>query len=126
MTRPDISCAVSKLSEHLTNPSNRHQELADRVISYLNKTKTFAIEYSADNLSRVFSAASDAAFADNQDRKSSEGYLFTLFGGPVDWKATKQKTVTTSTTEAELMALTTIAKETLLVVTFSGRDWIRY
>jgi hypothetical protein len=35
----------------------------------------------------VFSAASDAAFADNQDRKSSEGYLFTLFGGPVDWKA---------------------------------------
>jgi hypothetical protein len=37
MTRPDISCAVSKLSEHLTNPSNRHHELADRVISYLNE-----------------------------------------------------------------------------------------
>ncbi|KAI1003293.1 hypothetical protein K3495_g4911 [Podosphaera aphanis] len=31
-----------------------------------------------------------------------------MFGGAVDWKATKQKTVTTSTTEAELLALSSI------------------
>ena len=29
--------------------------------------------------------SSDAAFADTEDRKSSEGYLFKLFGGVVDW-----------------------------------------
>jgi hypothetical protein len=28
-----------------------------------------------------------------------------MFGGPVDWKASKQRTVTTSTTEAELLAI---------------------
>jgi hypothetical protein len=59
----------------------------------------------------VFTGASDAAYADNPDRKSSEGYIFSLFGGPIDWKAGKQKTVTTSTTEAELLALSRAAKE---------------
>ncbi|KAJ6084363.1 hypothetical protein N7486_011163 [Penicillium sp. IBT 16267x] len=33
-----------------------------------------------------------------------------IFGGPVDWKATKQKTVTTSTTEAELLAISEAGK----------------
>jgi hypothetical protein len=39
-------------------------------------------------------------------RKSTEGYLIQLFGGAIDWHSAKQKTVTTSGTEAELLALT--------------------
>ncbi|KOS37314.1 hypothetical protein ACN38_g11899 [Penicillium nordicum] len=54
--------------------------------------------------------ASDASFGDNKDRKSSEGYICKLYGGPIDWKASKQKTVTTSTTEAELLALAEAGK----------------
>ncbi|KOS36072.1 hypothetical protein ACN38_g13245 [Penicillium nordicum] len=54
--------------------------------------------------------ASDALFGDNKDRKSSEGYICKLYGGPIDWKASKQKTVTTSTTEAELLALVEAGK----------------
>jgi len=34
-----------------------------------------------------------------------------LFGGAILWKAGKQNTVTTSSTEAELLALTNCAKE---------------
>jgi hypothetical protein len=34
-----------------------------------------------------------------------------LFGGLIHWKASKQKTVTTSSTEAELLALTLTGKE---------------
>jgi hypothetical protein len=59
----------------------------------------------------MFTGASNAAYADNLDRKSSKGYIFSLFGGPIDWKASKQKTVTTSTTKAELLALSCTAKE---------------
>ncbi len=58
----------------------------------------------------AFTAASDASFADNPDRKSSEGFIFCLFGGPVEWLARKQRTVTTSTTEAELLAVSHAAK----------------
>ena len=57
--------------------------------------------------------ASDASFGDNRDRKSSEGYICKLCGGPIDWKASGRKTVTTSTTEAELLALSEAGKTVL-------------
>lgn len=49
--------------------------------------------------------SSDASYGDNGDRTSSAGYIYQIFGGPVDWKATRQRTVTISTTEAELLGL---------------------
>jgi hypothetical protein len=56
--------------------------------------------------------ASDASFADNTiDRKSSQAYAMKLFNGLIGWRANKQDTVTTSTTEAELLALSQAAKE---------------
>ena len=52
-----------------------------------------------------FFGATDASYADYQaTRKSSQGYIFFLFGRPIDWKATLQHCVTKSTTEAELIA----------------------
>ncbi|OKO99429.1 Retrovirus-related Pol polyprotein from transposon TNT 1-94 [Penicillium subrubescens] len=51
------------------------------------------------------------SFADNPDRKSSEGFIFCLFGGPIEWKSRKQKTITISTTEAELLAISHAAKQ---------------
>ena len=39
------------------------------------------------------------------NRKSTKGYLFTLFRGPIDWQSTKQKLVTKLSTEVELVAL---------------------
>lgn len=38
-----------------------------------------------------------------------------MFGGLIGWRANKQDTVTTSTTEAELLALAQAAKEILFV-----------
>jgi hypothetical protein len=116
VTRPDIAFTASLLSTFLCNPSPAHLAAADRAITYLNRTKTYAIEYSAPPGSEqeVFFGASDAAFADDsQTRKSTGGFLYKLFGGPTDWHSGKQKTVTTSSTEAELLALSRAAKETI-------------
>ena len=49
------------------------------------------------------------------DRKSSQGYIMTLFGGAIGWRANKQNTVTTSSTEAELLALSQTAKEAIFM-----------
>ena len=112
VSRPDISFAVSKLSRFLKNPSPKHLDAADRVISYLLHTRSLAIEYSPRQEGEIFMCASDAAFADDPEtRKSSDGYLFQLYGGPIDWRAAKQSTVTTSSTEAELLSLSTASKE---------------
>jgi hypothetical protein len=115
-TRPDIAQATSKLAEYLQNPSQRHQQLATRVIEYLVTTKHLAIEFNGicNPQQNVFLACSDASFANDQEtRKSSQGYVFQLFGGPIDWKANKQRTVTTSSTEAEFLSLSTTAKQLL-------------
>jgi hypothetical protein len=104
-------------------------ELAKRVIEYLVATKWFAIEFDSsmentrkilttaqpdtDTDDTVFQASSDASFADDPDtRRSSQGYVFQLCNVVIDWKASKQRTVTTSSTEAELLALSHAAKET--------------
>lgn len=62
---------------------------------------------------------SDASFADDIDtRRLSHGYLITLFGGPIIWKAARQATVTTSTTKAELLALKQVSKEAMALKRF--------
>jgi hypothetical protein len=39
ITRPDIACAASKLSEFFQTPSPKHLAAADQVILYLHRTK---------------------------------------------------------------------------------------
>ncbi|KAF7570285.1 hypothetical protein PtrM4_102870 [Pyrenophora tritici-repentis] len=112
-TRPDVAFPVSRLARFLTNPGPLHQEAADRVLLYLESTKLLSLSFGGDDQLVV---ASDASFADNTaDRKSSQGYVIKLFGGLIAWRANKQDTITTSTTEAELLALSQVAKESMFV-----------
>lgn len=110
-TRPDIARAAQKLAQFNLNPSKQHHEAADRCILYLQRTKALALEFGQSSVEGVLHAYSDASYADNEDRKSTEGYTFTLFGGTIDWRCTKQRTVTTSTTEAELLSLSHCAAQ---------------
>ena len=112
-TRPDIAFAVSRLSRFLINPGPKHHQAADRVLRYLKRTQYHSLRLGGDDGLMV---ASDASFGDNRvDRKSSQGYAMKLFGGLVAWKANKQSTVTTSTTEAELLSLSEAAKESIFL-----------
>jgi hypothetical protein len=118
ITRPDAAKATSHLGQFLSNPSPDHLHAISQVISFLYQTRGRAICYRrSEGESLCVQLCSDASYGDNHDRRSSAGYLCKVFGGPVDWKAAKQKTVTTSTTEAELLALTEAGK--------SMRMWMR-
>jgi hypothetical protein len=123
-TRPDVSKAHSRLAEFLVNPTQRHMDAAYQTIAYLHHTKDRALYYNAsistdtahivDHKEPDFFGATDASYADHKaTRKSSQGYIFFLFGGPVDWKATLQRCVTKSTTEAELIAASSAGTELL-------------
>ncbi len=62
---------------------------------------------------------SDASFANNiETRRSLHGYTISLFSGLIIWKATRQDTVTTSTTEAELLGVAQLGKEVLALKRF--------
>jgi hypothetical protein len=111
ITRPDVAFACSRLTRFNLNPGPQHHEAANRVIEYLLDTATFALKFGGEDDMATWS---DASFADNTlDRRSSQCYAMKLFGGTIGWRANKQDTVTTSTTEAELLALAQATKEAL-------------
>lgn len=113
ITRPDVAFAAAKLARFNANPGPEHHDAADQVLLYLRKSKTLALQFGGDD---VFSVASDASFADDSiDRKSSQAYVMRLFGGTIGWRSNKQSTVTTSTTEAELLSLAQAAKEAIFI-----------
>lgn len=116
ITRPDIAFAVSRLCRFNHNPGPKHRKAIDRVIRYIRDTADYALLF--DGIENELVTWSDASFADNTlDRRSSQGYAMKLFGNTIAWRANKQDTVTTSTTEAELLSLSQAAKEAL----FTGR-----
>lgn len=118
MIRPDVAYAASQLSHHLTNPGAAHFQAAAQVMAYLYRTKHLGIRYGAHKGSQLL-ICGDASFADDREsRRSSQGYIVQLFGGPIIWKAARQATVTTSTTEAELLALEHVAKESVALKRF--------
>ena len=56
----------------------------------------------------------DASYADDLDtRRSTTGYLFCMYSGPVSWRSTLQPITALSTTEAEYIGITEEAKEAL-------------
>ena len=123
-TRPDVLKAHSKLAEFLTNPLQQHINAAYQTLSYLYSTKDRALYYNASistNIAHIedyqepdFYGATDTSYADHKaTRKSSQGYIFFLFSGPIDWKATLQRCVTKSTTKAELIATSSAGTELL-------------
>jgi hypothetical protein len=114
MIRLEIAFACAKLSRFLTNPGPEHREAAQHVIRYLFQTRFLCIMYGGADGAQVLSIAADSSFADDPEtRRSSQGFVVSLFGGPICWQASRQDTVTTSSTEAELLALTKVARETL-------------
>jgi hypothetical protein len=102
-TRPDILLALSFLATRSSNPTDHDWKGLYRVLAYLNGTKHLGIRYHAEDL--VCTCYCDASYACHTDAKGHSGVLFMLGGGPILFKSSKQKLVSRSSTESELIAL---------------------
>ena len=115
ISRGDTARAASKLAEFLQNPAPQHIKAAHRAIEYLAATSSLALEFSGpqgDSEPDPFQVYSDASFGDcPRTRRSTGGFIITLFGGAIDWRSKRQSCVTLSSTEAELHALTDAVRE---------------
>jgi hypothetical protein len=116
-SRPDISFAVSKLSQFNRDPSTTHLAAARRVLRYLKGTKHFTITYGPRHQSshslNFFGYADANHGGDLDDGKSHTGYVFMLNNGPITWTSHKQTSVASSTTEAEYMSLSDASREAI-------------
>ena len=110
-TRPDICFPTGRLSQYLADPAKHHGSALKDLLQYIRSTVDRGIVFGGRGSSKLI-GYSDSDYAhDKTDRKSILGYVYMFAGGPISWQSRKQKSVASSTTEAEYMALSSCAKE---------------
>ena len=116
-TRPDIAHAVSVLSQFNDYHNEEHWLAAKRVLRYLKGTKDVGLVFGASE--DLLTGYADADYAnDVTDRKSYTGYVFSLGGTAISWESRKQRSVATSSAEAEYIAISEAAKESIYLNDF--------
>ncbi|KAG8480749.1 hypothetical protein CXB51_025125 [Gossypium anomalum] len=111
-SRPDLSYAVNAVSRYMANSDKEHWKAVQWILRYLRGTTDVCLQFGRTKYGVI--GYVDADFAGDLDRRRSDtGYVFTIGGCAISWKATLQTTVALSTTEAEYMAITEACKEAI-------------
>jgi hypothetical protein len=81
------------------------------ILKYLRRTKDMFLVYGGKK-ELVVTGYIDASFQTDPDElKSQSDFLFTINGGAVSWKSSKQEIVANSTIEAKYITTSESAKE---------------
>lgn len=111
-TRPDIALPVAALAAYASKPSVQHWEALLGLVKYVGVTATRGITYGTEEQPVGFWC--DANYASCRDtRRSTTGWVVTMYGGAVSWSSKKQPTVAASTMDAEYQACGAAAREGL-------------
>ena len=103
-TRPDITFAMRKLNQFVSNPRYDHWHALERVLRYLKCTMSLGIHYTG--YPTILEGYCDANWISDADEiYATSGYVFSLGGGAVSWKSCKQAILMRLTMEGELIAL---------------------
>ena len=101
---PDLAFATGVFSRYQSNPGWAHWVGVKKALRYCQGTKDYMLTYKrTDNLEIVCYTDADLA-GDEDDRKSTSGYIFTLAGGAISWRSGKQGVMAASTMQAEFVA----------------------
>jgi Reverse transcriptase (RNA-dependent DNA polymerase) len=113
-TRPDLCVSTNICARYVENPCQRHSGAVKRILRYIKGTLNYGLEFRRDGKPIEITGYCDSDFAgDATDSKSTSGYVVFVNGCAVSWKTTKQKSVSTSTVEAEYISASTACKEVM-------------
>jgi Reverse transcriptase (RNA-dependent DNA polymerase) len=104
-TRPDITYAVSLVSQFMHAPSEQHMEAVFRILRYLKGAPGRGIFFKKNDHLRIEGYTDSDWVGDITDRKSTSGYFTFIGGNLVTWRSKKQKVVALSSTEAEFIGI---------------------
>lgn len=113
-TRLDILYAVRRLQRRMAAPRNEDIAAIRHILRYLKASPNYALHLGADPTQKLHGYV-DASFADCEDGKSTEAYIFFCAGCPISWYSHKQNIVTPSSSVAEYCAIATAAKEAVFL-----------
>jgi hypothetical protein len=112
ITQPDIAYAASLLARTASKWSLQNVHAAKHLLRYIKATLDLCLTFDAKSGSRTLLGYADADWGGCLDtRRSTTGYVFIAFGGPVAWKSRRQPTTALSTMEAEYMASSGAARQ---------------
>ncbi|MBW0464974.1 hypothetical protein O181_004689 [Austropuccinia psidii MF-1] len=110
-TRPDITFAVSHLSQFLEEPGLQHWNACLQVFCYLYHSKNVCLTFKNHGFLHIKTYA-DADWGNSPiDRRSISGFTVSIDPHLISWHLKKQQTVSHSTTEAEYKSLSDAGKE---------------
>ena len=110
--RPDILLAVVFLASHVSKATLQDQTKLKRLLEYLYGTYDLPLILGADNIQTMYTFV-DASYAVHDDMKSHNGGVIMFGHGGIACKSTKQKVVTKSSTEAELVGASNYLPSTI-------------
>jgi hypothetical protein len=134
--RPDIAYIAGVLSRFNHKPTVNHWDGAVRALQYLNATATYGLVYGnkintsywtikqtdkygceelVNRTGTEIIAFADASGTQPPDSRATYGYTFLLNGAAICWTSKKQQQVAYSTGDAEFVALSLAAKESLWI-----------
>ncbi|KAG8483366.1 hypothetical protein CXB51_022321 [Gossypium anomalum] len=111
-SRLDLLYAASAVSRYMTNPDKEHWKVVQWILRYLRGTTDVCLQFGRTENGVIGYVDTDFA-RDLDKRRSLTGYVFTIGGCAISWKATLQTIVALSTTEAKYMAITEPCKEAI-------------
>ena len=110
--RPDLLVSVSFLATRVRGATEQDHSKLDRVLRYLNATADLGLTLEVSDPITVLGYI-DASYGVHVDGKSHTGTVITLGKGIVYAKSSKQKVVSKSSTEAELIGLSDSASQVI-------------
>ncbi|MBW0550562.1 hypothetical protein O181_090277 [Austropuccinia psidii MF-1] len=117
-TRPELTFAVSHLSQFLENPGILHWKAYLQVLRYLYHTRNLSLQFQHQEGNQIISYA-DTDWGNNPiDQRSVSGYTVSRNHHLISWNFKRQNTVSHSATEAKYKALLEVTKETMWLLNF--------
>ena len=118
--KPELSVGISYMMSQVTAPNEADWAKLDRSIRYVrdNIGQGIVLQAAGKGKEVQIDGYIDAAFGCHVDGKSHTGVCISLGGGPVFVRSTKQKIVTKSSTESELVGLSDEAGAVMSVASF--------
>eukprot|EP00253_Pinus_taeda_P030372 PITA_30372 len=114
-TRPDTVHAVGVLSKFMSKPVKEHWKGVKWVFRYLCGTSDYGLHYQGrpglDEVLDIHGFVDPWWPRDLDQRISTSGYVFNLFGGAISWMSKIQFVVALLTIKEEYMAATHASKE---------------
>ena len=103
-TRPDLMFIVNLISRYMERPTESHLPTAKRALRYIKGTVSLGMFYKKGGSEELVGYTDSDYAGDQDDRKSTSGYVFLMSSGAISWSSKKQPVVALSTTEAEFIA----------------------